>query len=237
MTPSQLPDPSLPWPVPMDAVLLIADNEQGPKGGPALKAYKCPAGVWTNGWGETEGVFAGQVISKAKADTDLCNDLAARCKKVTDMCNETPNPNQLGALVSLAYNIGLRDDKRKAGLYYTSVLRLHNAGDFDGAARAFDLINKYRDPKTGQLTESSGLTRRRKAEAALYLTPDPDAVMTPPTPQIVVPESNVVTRPLSVTGMATAAGGVLTVISQLGDQVNGVLAKLHEAAETIGSPA
>ena len=41
----QLPNPNLQWPVPLRVVNLIAEKEQGPKGGAALRAYLCPAGV------------------------------------------------------------------------------------------------------------------------------------------------------------------------------------------------
>ena len=40
-----LPDSGLPWPIPMEAVALIAEAE-----GLRLKAYRCPAGVPTIGW-------------------------------------------------------------------------------------------------------------------------------------------------------------------------------------------
>ena len=45
---SKLPNPSLAWPIVMAGVALIAQAETC-----RLKAYRCPAGVWTCGWGET----------------------------------------------------------------------------------------------------------------------------------------------------------------------------------------
>ncbi len=51
--------PDLGWPIPAEAVRLIVEKEQGPGGGVALKAYLCPAGVWTIGWGRTRGVKRG----------------------------------------------------------------------------------------------------------------------------------------------------------------------------------
>lgn len=211
-----LPDPGLPWPLPIEAVGLIAESE-----GLRLKAYPCPAGVWTIGWGETEGVKPGDVCTKEQADAMLLKDLGARVAAVQAMLTQYANPYQLGALVSLAYNIGLRDDKRKRGLYYSSVLRLHNAGDYAGAARAFDLINKYRDPQDGQLKVSAGLTRRRKAEAALYLTPE-DGVPAVQVPQEVAPESSLAKSPIAQAGAATTLTGGLTVLATLGDQAETV---------------
>ena len=60
---STLPDPALPWPLPLPAVALIAERE-----GCRLRAYRCPAGVWTCGWGETSGVTPETVWDQAEAD-------------------------------------------------------------------------------------------------------------------------------------------------------------------------
>lgn len=72
-----------------------------------------------------------------------------------------PTPNELGALVSLAYNIGVD------ALAGSTVLRRHNAGDREGAAHAFAMWNKAR--VNGRLRVLPGLVKRRAAEAALYL--------------------------------------------------------------------
>ena len=40
-----------------------------------LKAYKCPAGVWTIGYGHTSGVKQGDTISQQQADSWLRYDL------------------------------------------------------------------------------------------------------------------------------------------------------------------
>lgn len=222
MNAQQLPDPTLPWPIAMPAVALIADQE-----GLRLRAYRCPAGVPSIAYGETDGVHMGDTCTKQQADHWLCDDLIARAQSVQGMCIEWANENQLGALVSLAYNIGLE------GLKKSTVLRLHNSSDFDGAARAFDLFNKYRDPKTKQLVVSSGLTARRKAEAALYLTPTeetPHASI----PQAVAPESSLAASPINAGGAVAAGGGLMTILSQYGDQANGVLATLKTAAADLG---
>ena len=113
-----LPDPSLPWPIPMTAVAEIAESE-----GLSLVAYRCPAGVWTIGWGETDGVRPGDTCTKEEADRWLLEDLTERTRAVRELCTVEPSPNELGALVSLAYNIGL------GGLAKSTVLRAHNAGD------------------------------------------------------------------------------------------------------------
>jgi lysozyme len=218
----------------MAAVAIIAERESL-----RLRAYLCPAGVPTIGWGETDGVQLGDTCTKEQADRWLCDDLADRTKAVLAMMTVRPSPNQLGALVSLAYNIGLRDDKRKRGLYYTTVRRLHNEMDFDGAARAFDLLNKARNPKTGQLEVLRGLTIRRKLEAALYVTPEPDDPPAP-MPQAVEPESKLTESPLARTGAGLGLGGVVAAVQEWGGSITGLKPMLDTArgllVDTLGVP-
>lgn len=221
----QLPDPSLPWPICMAAVALCADKEEL-----RLKAYRCIAGKWTNGWGETDGVRAGMVWTKAYADQRFCDALTHYAGEVAAMCTEPPSANELGGLVVLGYNIGLE------ALRKSTVLRLHNAGDRKGAARAFGLFNKFHNPEHGGALEvSNGLTIRRAQEAALYLTPDSDAESpAAPMPQAVAAESSLVASPINAGGAVAAGGGALTLASQYGDQANGVLATLKTTAESLG---
>ena len=69
----QLPYRGMAWPICWEAVELIALAE-----GCRLKAYKCPAGVWTCGWGATDGVDRHTRWTQAEADARLCEDIAAR---------------------------------------------------------------------------------------------------------------------------------------------------------------
>lgn len=70
--------------------------------------------------------------------------------------------NHFDALVSLAYNIGVR------GLQGSSVYRHIKAGDMTAAANAFLLWNKGR--VNGRLTVIKGLANRRSVERQLFLT-------------------------------------------------------------------
>ena len=200
-----LPDPSLPWPIALEAVALIAEYE-----GLRLKAYRCPAGVWTIGWGETDGVRPGDVCTKEQADRWLLEDLTDRAKAVRAMCTVEPSPNELGALVSLAYNVGL------AGLKQSTVLRQHNAGNAQAASRAFGLWNKAK--VNGALQVLAGLTARRAREAALYLAPDDDAVPVR-MPQAVEAESKLTQSPINKGGIAAAGTGVIAVVTQAGESL------------------
>lgn len=73
-----------------------------------LKAYKCPAGVWTIGYGHTAGVKEGDTITQAQADDYLRNDLAKYEKAVLNYDGIYHfNQNQFDALVSFTYNCGV----------------------------------------------------------------------------------------------------------------------------------
>ena len=72
-----------------------------------LNAYKCPAGVWTIGYGHTAGVKEGDIITQEQADEYLRNDLAKYEKAVLNYDSIYHfNQNQFDALVSFTYNCG-----------------------------------------------------------------------------------------------------------------------------------
>lgn len=226
---SPRPNAGLPWPIGYDTgVVPIAQDE-----GCRLKAYRCIAGRWTCGWGETDGVGPNTQWTQDYADERFCESLTERTGKVRDLCQVEPTRHQLSALVSLSYNIGIE------GLAGSTVLRAHNRGDHAAAARAFALWNKFRNPATGRLEVSNGLTARRAREAALYLREDdaPQLAM----PQAVAGESSLTTSPIAQGGAVTAGAGVLTVVSQAGDQLGTVGASVKAAkafaTETLGLPS
>lgn len=120
-----------------------------------LKAYKCPADVWTIGYGSTVGVVPGMVITEAEAEERLRRDLARFEKAVAKFC-PVATDNQFSAMVSLAFNIG-------EGAFGSSTLRrLHSAGDYAGAKAQFARWNRA----GGRVLQ--GLVRRRATEAELY---------------------------------------------------------------------
>lgn len=200
---AKYPDPNLPWPIIMEGVRLIAEKETC-----FLTAYPDPISKgkpWTIGWGDTDNVAPGDVWAQDYADSRFCADLITRTAQVRAMCTVEPDEFELAALVSLAYNIGLRSDKpRKRGLYWSSVLKLHNAGDKNAAARAFLSYNRAAGPD-GKLREVDGLTTRRMAEAALYLTPLEDE----PMPQVVEPPPPLAMSPTVVTSGSVAGLGTV----------------------------
>lgn len=126
-----------------------------------LTAYKCPAGVWTIGWGNTfyedgRKVQPGDTITQARAD-ELFGLVVADFERGVERMAPGAPPSQFGAMVSFAYNVGL------GALEGSTLLRKHKAGDIAGAAAEFLKWDKSR----GQVMP--GLTRRRQAERLLYL--------------------------------------------------------------------
>jgi len=213
-----LPDSTLAWPICWPGVELIARAE-----GCMLRAYRCPAGVWTCGWGETDGVTARTSWTQAEADRRFADSLSSYADEVRAMCTREPTEHELGALVSLAYNIGL------GALRGSTALRAHNAGDSQAAARAFALWNKAR--VGGQLTVLAGLTARRAAEAALYLRPD-DELPAHRMPQAVQAESRISSSPIARSGAAAAGAGALGMLGEARDQL-GVVGTALASVRTI----
>lgn len=124
--------------------------------GLSLKAYTCPAGVLTIGFGTTMGVRPGQVISEAEAEAMLRADVDKFAKGVSEAVKVPLAQHQFDALVAFAYNVGL-------GAFRTStMLRLINKGEMASAAAQFARWNR-----AGQKV-LPGLTRRRAAERKLF---------------------------------------------------------------------
>jgi lysozyme len=127
-----------------------------------LKAYLCPAKVWTIGYGSTihpNGIKVkkGDEITQEQAERYLQIEIERRSAAMGLPAHM--KPNQVEALVSFAYNLGL-------GAWNRSTLRkkvLLNPSDPTIRNEFMRWVNK------GSKFEK-GLTRRRKAEADLYFT-------------------------------------------------------------------
>ena len=95
-----------------------------------LKAYKCPAGVLTIGYGHTRGVKDGQVITEIQAEVLLKGDLLAVEKSINDL-GLALTQGQFDALVDFCFNLG-RTKLLNSTLY---VKILDNASDDDIATQ------------------------------------------------------------------------------------------------------
>lgn len=131
-----------------------------------LRAYLCPAGKWTIGYGDTgPSVRPGLTITEAEAEERLARRLAFEFEPgVEQLLAVSVSGNHFSALVSFAYNAGL------AALAEYTLLRKLNAGDDEGAAAEFPRWNKKRDAN-GRMIVLPGLTTRRAAERELFCTP------------------------------------------------------------------
>lgn len=124
-----------------------------------LQAYKCPAGVWTIGYGHTAGVHAGQLINIAKAES-LLNDDVKVCEDVVNrLVKSEINQNQFDALISFVFNFG--ENKFKG----YGILKMINENPNSEAIKKEWLRFIYSAGKP-----SSGLKKRREAEALLYFS-------------------------------------------------------------------
>lgn len=163
-------------------------------------AYRCPAGVWTIGWGCTKGVKAGMTWTKQQAVEGLRRELAECEAAVTRMVTVPIHQHQFDALVSFAYNCGV------GALKKSTILRKLNRGDVEGAAAAFELWNKAK--VNGKLVVLRGLARRRAAEKALFLSP-PEEAEPEPMPQSVAEPPAVSPGAAAVGGTSIIGGGAL----------------------------
>jgi len=125
------------------------------------RAYRCPAGVWTIGYGHTAmagtpAVTAGMELTRAEADAILRRDVAAVAEGVRRLLRARLSERQFSALVSFAFNVGL------GNLASSSVLKAANGGDLDRVPKRLMLWTKARGRTL------PGLVRRRAAEAAMF---------------------------------------------------------------------
>lgn len=138
-----------------DAGLALLKEFEGCK----LKAYKDSVGVWTIGYGHTgDEVCDGMEIDQDAADELLRQDLEDKEDGVERLVKVEVSDNQFSALVCFAYNVGLGNLRSSLLL---RCLNMHNPKD---AGEQFLRWNKA----GGRVLD--GLTRRREAERALFLS-------------------------------------------------------------------
>ena len=124
-----------------------------------LTAYKCPAGIWTIGVGHTQEVTEHDEITYEQSRDLLRRDLEIVKHDLARFINVGVTQGQFVALVSLAFNVGVSYVVHQC----PKLMRALNAGDVEACAREFLDVNKA----NGKVLP--GLTRRRQAEAKLYL--------------------------------------------------------------------
>ena len=129
-----------------------------------LRPYKCPAGLWTVGYGHVIGdgrtlpESERRTFTKEEVDLLLQKDVARFERGVLRLCPVPLTQGQFDALVSFSFNVGL-------GALQRSTVRLKtNRGEKEQAADALLAWSKA----NGKVLP--GLLKRRKDERALYLS-------------------------------------------------------------------
>ncbi|MGF2120847.1 glycoside hydrolase family protein [Enterococcus casseliflavus] len=122
-----------------------------------LTAYQDSVGVWTIGYGHTQGVYSGMTITETQANNLLDQDLQSHASGIFKYITVQLNQNQFDALVSFHFNLGANI------LQGSTLLSYINSRNWQAAANE---MNKYVNAG-GQPLE--GLIRRRKAESELFL--------------------------------------------------------------------
>lgn len=122
------------------------------------KAYYCPAGKVTIGYGHTKGVKIGDECSEDDSEAWLVEDMHDAANAVKRLVTVPLNDNQMGALISFVFNLGGNKIKN------STLIRKLNAGDYEGAANEL--------PRWvysgGDIL--SGLKKRRDLERNLFLS-------------------------------------------------------------------
>lgn len=117
-----------------------------------LTSYRDSKGVLTIGWGHTKPPIPDK-ITKEEARELLRQDLSEAEGAVERLVEVVLSARQFGALVSFVFNVG------QGNLSRSTLRRLLNGGDYEGAAREF---RKWR--KSGGKILSGLLTRRGREE-------------------------------------------------------------------------
>lgn len=138
----------------MNSIELIKKYE-----GLKLESYKCPAGVWTIGYGHTKTAKPNQKISIDAANELLSQDIDEVDSGLKNSLGEVYSSltqSQIGALTSFVFNLGI-------GSFNKSTLkRCVVSGNHAQASKEFSkwvFVGK---------TKLLGLVRRREDESILY---------------------------------------------------------------------
>lgn len=131
--------------------------------GLSLKAYLCPAGIPTIGYGSTrwpdgKKIDLGQQVTMDVADQMLRHE----ADKIADRIPANMfNQNQFDAIVSFTYNVGI-------GNLLSSTLYTYAKANVNDVKIRDQFMRWTKARVGGKMMELRGLVRRRQAEADLY---------------------------------------------------------------------
>ena len=125
-----------------------------------LAAYRCPAGLWTIGYGHTATVYSTMTVTADEAAKLLDADLRRAADHVTDLVRVELSNNQFAALTAFCFNVG------PGALAGSTLRQLLNRGWYSQVPVQLKRWCKIK----GRIMQ--GLVRRRAAEATLWQLPD-----------------------------------------------------------------
>lgn len=124
-----------------------------------LAAYLDSVGVPTIGYGHTHGVTMGMTCTQEQAEQWLQQDVQGAVQAVNKLVTVSLTQQQFDALVDFTFNLGT------GALQHSTLLRLLNSGNYQGAAGEFEKWDKA----GGEVLP--GLLKRRLAERDMFNTP------------------------------------------------------------------
>jgi len=134
-----------------------------------LKAYRCPAGICTIGYGHTSAAGApavkdGMSITQKQCDDILRADLVKYETAVQNVVKQPLTQHQFDVLVDFAYNAGI------GNLLSSTLLKKVNAAQFDAVPAELMKWTK------GGGKVLPGLVKRRQAESAWWMSHEISAI-------------------------------------------------------------
>lgn len=126
------------------------------------KPYRDGAGVITNGYGNTHDVDPRKTITPERALLDLLKNTNEEAAGVRACVTAKLYQYEFDNYVLLAHNIGVTAFCKSSGdAQHPRLVDLINAGRYEEACDRILEFNKIRNPKTGQLEVSAGLSSAR----------------------------------------------------------------------------
>jgi len=203
-------------PVPRIAVTFVEGVEAE-----RLTAYQDDGGVWTNGFGNTDGVTKGLVITHAQALVDLGRNLGIAASRLALRVNEAAilalDDHQYAALLSFVFNLGAGP-----GWEIWADLNGGHLADVPAQMMRFD-----KESKGGQEVVVPGLINRRMAEVNLWKTADVPS-------SVAIMQAAPVAPPPSSYTRAAVTPPTAAVVAPLASQPH-FIAAAGSAAATVGA--
>ena len=123
------------------------------------EAYRCPAGVWTIGYGHTGEIKPSDKITEPEALQLLRQDVETAEKAVSALVKKPLNQNRFDALVSFVYNTG------SGNFANSTLLKKINHNPDDPA-----IATEFRKWVYGGGRQLPGLVTSRESESNLYFS-------------------------------------------------------------------